>query len=41
MVGRRLSEAERAEVWGRWKRGEAQRAIAKALGVTHPTVHKL
>jgi IS30 family transposase len=41
MVRRRLSEAERAEVWGRWKRGEAQRAIAKALGVTHPTVHKL
>jgi IS30 family transposase len=38
MEQRRLSEADRAEVWVRWKRGETQDAIARALGCTRPPV---
>jgi IS30 family transposase len=41
MVRRRLSGAERAEAWGRWKQGDTQQAIAQALDVTRPTVYKL
>jgi IS30 family transposase len=38
---RRLTASERVEVWRRWQRGELQRVIARALGVTPPTIHKV
>ena len=41
MVRRELTTEQRAEVWVRRARGEPQRAIARALGVTHPTISKL
>jgi IS30 family transposase len=41
MKRRRLTAAERAEVWVRRQRGEPQRVIARALEVTAPTIHKV
>jgi IS30 family transposase len=41
MVRKRLSTTEESEAWVRWQAGEAQRAIAQALGVSHPTVGRL
>ena len=41
MLHGRLTDAERAEVWVRWKRGEPQGGIARTLGCTHPTISKL
>lgn len=41
MKQRRLTAGDRAEVWERRRRGERQRAIAEALGVSHPTIGKL
>ena len=37
----RLSAAERAEVWRRWKEGQSLHAIGRALGRAHPVVHFL
>lgn len=37
----RLSAADRAEVWARWRRGELQVTIAQALGWTHTRVGRL
>ena len=36
----RLTATARAEIWGRRQRGEVQQAIARALGVSHVTIHK-
>ena len=38
MGQRTLTATERDEIWNRWRRGEPQRAIAQALGCTHPTI---
>ena len=38
MRRRELSDGERADVWVRWKRGETQEAIARALGCARPPV---
>ena len=41
-MGRRgLSEATQAEIWARREQGEPQRVIARALGITHPTITKM
>ena len=36
-----LTGAEKAELWGRWKRGESMREIARALGRGHTTVRSV
>ncbi len=36
----RLTATARAEIWVRRQRGEVQQAIARALGVSHVTIHK-
>src|SRR5690349_2857432 len=41
MLGERLTTAEQAEIWARWKSGEAQGVIAKAVGRPHPTIFKV
>lgn len=41
MVRKTLTAAEEAEAWTRWQGGERQRAIARALQVTHPTIGRL
>ena len=41
MGQRRLSATERTEIWRRRQRGERPCAIARALGITHPTITKL
>jgi IS30 family transposase len=37
----RLGATERAEMWERWLRGESQRVIAEALGVSPPAIGKV
>lgn len=34
----RLSEPERAEIWGRWKADESQRSICRVLGRSLSTI---
>jgi IS30 family transposase len=41
MVHRRWSEADKTEVWRRWKAGESLRQISLAFACTHPAVAKV
>ena len=41
MVRKRLTIEEQADAWVRWKGGQPQRAIAQALGVSHPVIGRL
>ena len=34
-----LTEAEKAELWDRWRRGESTRAIGRAFGKRGSSVH--
>jgi IS30 family transposase len=37
----RLSPAEKAEIWHRWKCGQSQHEIGRVFGRPHPTIRKL
>jgi IS30 family transposase len=37
----RLSPAEKADIWRRWKCGQSQHEIGRAYGRPHPTIRKL
>jgi hypothetical protein len=37
----RLSPAQRADVWSRWKAGESLHEIGRAYGRTHTSIHLL
>lgn len=38
---RRLTPAEKTEIWRRWKCGQSQHEIGRVFGRPHPTIRKL